>query len=122
MNNIPSPLPTISDEWLERDIKRVGADKAPRVTPDDVKANIVSEFYFTAEEGVHASIALTGTTPGWPCEDVGALIPKPLRLLTFCVLVLRNGFTVTGGMVAINGIFKGLATVTKTGFNNQIVS
>jgi len=96
MNNIPSPLPTTSDEWLERDIKRVGADKAPRVTPDDVKANIVSEFYFTAEEGVHASIALTGTTPGWPCEDVGALIPKPLRLLTFCVLVLRNGFTVTG--------------------------
>lgn len=87
MNNIPSPLPTTSDEWLERDIKRAGADKAPRVTPDDVKANIVSEFYFTAADGVRGESHM-GTSPNGSA--------KSLELLTFCVLVLKNGFTVTG--------------------------
>ena len=33
MNNIPSPLPKTSDDWLEHDIKAAGADVAPRVTP-----------------------------------------------------------------------------------------
>lgn len=71
---------------------------APRVTPADVEANIASEHYFTADEGVHAAIAITGTTPGWPCdgEEINDLIPAQLRLMTFCVLVLRNGFGVIG--------------------------
>ena len=84
-----------TDTQIEQEIQAKGMT-APRITPDDIEANIASEHYFTAEEGVHAAIAITGTTPGWPCDDVGNLIPKPLRLLTFCVLVLRNGFTVTG--------------------------
>lgn len=75
---------------------------APRITPDDIEANIVSEHYFTADEGLHASIALTGTTPGWPCDDISKLIPVQLRLLTFCVLVLRNGFTVTGESACVS--------------------
>jgi hypothetical protein len=71
---------------IEDEIKAAGADKAPRVTPDDLKANIVGEYYFTASE------ALVGQTrgPEWQAT------PKELDLLTFCVLVLRNGFTVTG--------------------------
>jgi hypothetical protein len=58
---------------------------APRVTPADIEANIASEHYFTAEDGV-AAVAYPRT----------ADTPKSLALLTFCVLVLRNGFTVTG--------------------------
>lgn len=85
-----------SSTAIEQAIQAAGANVAPRVTEDDIKANIVTEHYFTAEEGLHASIALTGTTPGWPCNDVSELIPSQLRLLTFCVIVLRNGFTVTG--------------------------
>lgn len=84
MNNVPSPLPKTSDEWLEHDIKRAGADVAPRITPVDVEANIASEHYFTALDGV-----LTGA----PIDNATA---DSLRCLTFCVLVLRNGFTVTG--------------------------
>ena len=89
MNAIPSPLPKTTDAWLEHDIKRVGADKAPRVTPADIEANIVSEHYFTALDGVD------GYYKGGP-EAQACANARELGLLTFCVLVLRNGFTVTG--------------------------
>jgi hypothetical protein len=63
---------------------------APRITPADIEANITSEHYFTASAGVVASLPKGSTD-----ADLNA-IPLALGLLTFCVLVLRNGFTVTG--------------------------
>lgn len=57
---------------------------ARRITPDDIDNNIASEHYFTAEEGVRAA----GTLRLYEND--------PLALLTFCVLILKNGFTVTG--------------------------
>lgn len=54
---------------------------AIRVTEEDVKNNIVSVVYFTAANGV-------SNTPHSPHPAHG--------LLTFCVIVLKNGFTVTG--------------------------
>jgi hypothetical protein len=72
---------------IEQDIKAAGADKAPRITPDDLKANLVSEVYFTAFDGFVGSPAT---------EDQSMAVCDTLKLLTFCVLVLRNGFTVTG--------------------------
>lgn len=93
MNHIASP--DNSDSGIEREILAKGLT-APRVTPADIETNIASEHYFTAAEGMMAAISVTGTAPGWLCEDISELIPKPLDLLTFCVLVLRNGFTVTG--------------------------
>lgn len=72
----------------EQAIKAASADRAPRITPDDIEANIAGEFYFTAAEGVLGAI----NKPSDPMPK----IPLPLGLLTFCVLVLRNGFTVTG--------------------------
>lgn len=69
---------------------------APRVTPADIEAEIASEHYFTAQQGVLGEIADGGTggkyDPKWevPCSI------QALSLLTFCVLVLRNGFTVIG--------------------------
>ena len=68
---------------IEQDIQARGLT-APRITQDDIKANIASEHYFTAADGWAAS--RTGETQP----------PVSLALLTFCVLVLRNGFTVTG--------------------------
>lgn len=67
---------------------------APRVKPADVEAAIKSERYFTATDGatadgVHA--AANGDE-----GDEGDATPEALDLLTFCVLVLHNGFTVTG--------------------------
>lgn len=91
MNNVP--LPKTSDEWLEHDIKRAGADVAPRITPADVEAAIDTEVYFTAQHGVRGAaerMELHQRSPGGGAQ-IGSL-----GLLTFCVLVLRNGFTVTG--------------------------
>jgi len=73
-------------ETVEQEIQRKGLT-APRVTPADIEANIASEHYFTAMEGcvgAHQAGAAFGA------------VPETLGLLTFCVLVLRNGFTVTG--------------------------
>lgn len=70
---------------IESEIQTKGLT-APRITPADIEAAIASEHYFTAAEGVNgASGDRVGYGPG-----------HPLSLLTFCVLVLRNGFTVTG--------------------------
>ena len=72
---------------LEREIQ-AKADKAPRVTPSDIEAEIVSEHYFTAADGARMS-----PHGNHPVQDMNTGV---LGLLTFCVLVLKNGFTVTG--------------------------
>lgn len=78
---------------IEREIQTKGLT-APRVTPGDIEANIVSEHYFTGAEGVLGAYrtngdVYVGTTPN-------VINAAALPLLTFCVLVLKNGFTVTG--------------------------
>jgi len=76
----------MNDEQIEQEIQTKGLT-APRVTPEDVEANIASEHYFTAEQGAFAAFdPMTGA-------DV---VPPALSLLTFCVLFLRNGVPVTG--------------------------
>lgn len=79
---------------IQEDIE-ARASVAPRVTPTDVEAEIVSEHYFTAYDGRQGAI-MHETYSGRerPAGDGSDL--TPLTLLTFCVLVLRNGFTVTG--------------------------
>ena len=76
----------MNDQTIEQEIQDKGLT-APRITPDDIEANITSAFYFTAAEGVEGA---SGHLP----NSVRA--GTALSLLTFCVLVLRNGFTVTG--------------------------
>lgn len=70
----------MTDNSIENEIQAKGLT-APRITPEAVEANIQEEYFFTADK------ALAGT----PGET-----SVPCRLLTFCVLVLSNGFTVTG--------------------------
>ena len=73
----------MSDQSIEQEIVANGLT-APRITPDDIAANISSEHYFTAADGIRGANDLE-------CES-----GDPLTLLTFCVIELRNGFTVTG--------------------------
>ena len=95
MHNITSPRP-VTDETIEQEIVRKGLT-APRVTPDDVEAAIASEHYFTAGQGAWAAAADSVMDSGGVISSSDAKpLPMSLRLLTFCVLVLRNGFTVTG--------------------------
>ena len=81
---------------IEQEIQAKGLT-APRITPADVEANIASEHYFTAGEGV-----LGAAQPDEPGEVVYPPCPQSLALLTFCVLVLRNGFTVTGESACVS--------------------
>lgn len=78
---------------IEQEIQAKGLT-APRVTPTDVEANITSEHYFTACDGAGAPYAVQVDTHR--AEPDIAKTVQALQLLTFCVLVLRNGFTVTG--------------------------
>lgn len=70
------------DQDIERQIQAKGLT-APRITLTDIEENIASAHYFTAAQGVVGA-------------GLSHVVPTPLGLLTFCVLVLRNGFTVTG--------------------------
>jgi hypothetical protein len=77
-----------SDKDIEQQIQAKGKTAA-RVTPGDIEKVIVSEHFFTARDGVDGAFA----------RDKSFNEPAnytSLSLLTFCVLVLRNGFTVTG--------------------------
>jgi hypothetical protein len=82
MHRIESPRS--DDNAIEVEIKAKGLT-APRVTPADLEASISGVYYVTGSEGANA-----GPSPIVVGHE------KPLSLLTFCVLVLNNGFTVTG--------------------------
>ena len=76
----------MDDQAIEQEIQAKGKT-APRITPADIQAVIAQTHYFTAADGVRGDAIAEGIDCG--CTP-------PLELLTFCVLVLRNGFTVTG--------------------------
>jgi len=72
----------MTNTTIEQEIQAAGKN-APRVKPSDVELAIAQECYFTAEQGVFGATRARSGVPA-------------LSLLTICVLVMRNGFTVTG--------------------------
>lgn len=64
---------------IEQEIQAKGLI-APRVTPQMIDDAITAEYSFTA----------------WNALGEGVPRMESLKLLTICVLVLKNGFTVTG--------------------------
>ena len=70
------------ESGVEAEIQAKGLT-APRITPEMVDAAISREHYFTANDGIRGATGIADDR-------------TPERLLTFCVLVLKNGFTVTG--------------------------
>ena len=73
---------------LENEIQAKGLT-APRVTPQRIEEVIEDVQYFTAGDGAYGYQTREETV------DV-ATYPSALDLLTFCVITLKNGFTVTG--------------------------
>jgi hypothetical protein len=66
------------------------------VKPEDIQGYVASEHYFTAHEGVMGAVA-NGSSMG--IFDPKWEVPKTIEalgILTFCVVVLKNGFTLTG--------------------------
>lgn len=81
----------MTEQTIEQEIQ-AKADKAPRVKPSDIEAEIVSEHYFTAADGVLGQSEM-GTRPAtWTNLDQ----------VTICVLVLRNGTAVTGESACVS--------------------
>lgn len=91
MNHIQSP--STDDSAIEQEIQAKGLT-APRVTPADIEANIKSAVYFTAADG--AAMVQVCENQSNDDSDFEVMTSPALSLLTFCVLELNNGFTVTG--------------------------
>ena len=77
---------------IEQKIQAKGL-AAPRVMPADIEAEIIDEVFFTGEQGYQRSNEDRGIPAG---------AYSHLKLLTFCILVLRNGFTVTGESACVS--------------------
>lgn len=69
------PMQTSENSAIEQEIQAKGKT-APRVTPADIEANISEAVYINPGDYLRPS--------------------HPASVLTICILVLRNGFTVTG--------------------------
>jgi hypothetical protein len=79
----------MTDDQIEAEIQAKGLTAA-RVTIESINAAIEYEHYFTAAEGVEMA---TGDVLADSCT---------LHRLTFCVLVLHNGYTVTGESACVS--------------------
>lgn len=82
----------MNDQAIENEIQARGLT-APRITPADVEAAIVKEAYFTAADGIMGACVGEKDVPTVTTEHT---------LLTFCVLTLRNGYTVTGESACVS--------------------
>lgn len=76
----------MNDKAIEQAIQDAGKT-APRVTPSDIEAEITHTYYVNVGEAHHAK---------WPDLSAADEHHPSIDLLTICVLVLKNGFTVTG--------------------------
>ncbi len=84
----------MTEMTIEQEIQ-AKANNGPRVTPQALLDEIVSEHYFTGADGVLGAYRNGGDVHpvgGTPSQATH----QTLGLLTFCALVLRNGFTVHG--------------------------
>lgn len=122
----------MTDQSIEQEIKAKGL-AAPRITPEDIEANISAEYFFTAEQAVSGfNGAMVDRFLGWklpkdfaPDAGIsfnegawwpsgtnllhaeqakemlqhvvgGSPVMPGLNLMTFCVIVLKNGTKVVG--------------------------
>ena len=73
----------MSEQAIEQQLQEKGIN-APRITPDHIDSKIQRIYYHSPLSSVdHAQAEAEGTY-------------QTLRCLTYCTIVLENGFTVTG--------------------------
>ena len=84
-----------TEQQIEQEIQDKELN-APRLTPDHIDSVVQSVHYFTAGDGFAGALTATEEFNSIP-EDMRVIQPPvQLDLLTFCVIILKNGFTVTG--------------------------
>ena len=84
-----------NEKQIEQEIQDKGLN-APRLTPDHIDSVIQSVHYFTAGDGYVGALTSSEEFNALPEHERTVQPSLQLDLLTFCVIVLRNGFTVTG--------------------------
>lgn len=84
-----------TEQQIEQEIQDKGLN-APRLTPDHIDSVIQSVHFFTAGDGYAGALASSEEFNSLPEGERFINPPQQLDLLTFCVIVLKNGFTVTG--------------------------
>jgi hypothetical protein len=86
------------------------------VTETEVETLISSWWHFTAAEGIAGAYAA-----GVPYSDQPPVrADSPLRLLSICVLELKNGFTVTGESYCMNPAEFNLEVGKKIAYDNAV--
>lgn len=79
-----------TDQSIEAEIQAKGANVAPRVKPEDIEAEIASEHYFTAEDGVFGrEVSMSDCVSSHDSTS-------PLAHITICVLITKNGTKLVG--------------------------
>lgn len=73
---------------IEQEIQMKGLN-APRITPADIEAAIAEEHYISGADIMGGA-------------SVASAPSHPLHRLTLCVIVLRNGFVVTGESACVS--------------------
>ena len=73
----------MTDNEIEQEIQEKGLTAA-RVTPQDVADAISGEYYFTAGQGMYGNSV-------WPAD-----IPAGAHMVTFCLMILKNGHRIVG--------------------------
>jgi hypothetical protein len=81
---------------IEQEIVAAGLT-APRITLEAIEANILNEHFFTAAQGIEGEARSRIVHEYTVC-----CYKNSLTRVTFCVLVLRNGFTVTGESACVS--------------------
>ena len=77
--------PKTVEQQIEQEIQSKNLN-APRLTPDHIDSIIVDQYYFIAANAQWGADPSTTSLIG---------MHKRLETLTFCVLILKNGFTIS---------------------------
>jgi hypothetical protein len=86
----------MSEQSIEAEIQAKGLT-APRLTPELIEKQIISETYLaTVEADRNGNDVIVHDTKFLPGDYNAQLAYDSLKCLTICVLVLRNGYTVVG--------------------------
>lgn len=94
-----------TEQQIEQEIQDKGLN-APRLTPDHIDSKIKGVYYSNPLQGVDPKTAMDEGTH------------QSLRCLTFCTIVLENGFTVTGESACASPENFDEAIGQKIAFNN----
>jgi photosystem II stability/assembly factor-like uncharacterized protein len=90
----------MTDNEIETAIQAKGADVAPRVTLADIEGAIQQEIYFTGADGAAMAAGDGRGIFNHVTNESDAM--ATLNRLTFCVLIMRSGYSVVGTSACVS--------------------